>query len=46
VTLLRVGREVLIWVLIALFLAVSFDPAVRALSRLHIRRGIAIAGRW
>ena len=37
------ARGVLIWTLIALFLAVSLDPAVRALSRWHIRRGIAIA---
>ncbi len=36
------ARGVLIWALIALFLAVSLDPAVRALSRWHIRRGIAI----
>lgn len=36
-------RGVLIWALVALFLAVSLDPAVRALSRWHIRRGIAIA---
>jgi AI-2E family transporter len=37
------ARAVLIWALIALFLAVSLDPAVRALTRWHIRRGIAIA---
>jgi predicted PurR-regulated permease PerM len=37
------ARGVLIWALIALFLAVSLDPAVRALTRWHIRRGIAIA---
>jgi predicted PurR-regulated permease PerM len=36
------ARGVLILALIALFLAVSLDPAVRALSRCHIRRGIAI----
>lgn len=36
-------RGVLIWALIALFLAVSLNPAVRALTRWHIRRGIAIA---
>jgi predicted PurR-regulated permease PerM len=36
------ARGVLILALIALFLAVSLDPAVRALSRWHIRRGIAI----
>ena len=35
-------RGVLILALIALFLAVSLDPAVRALSRWHIRRGLAI----
>jgi predicted PurR-regulated permease PerM len=37
------ARGVLIWALIALFLAVSLDPAVRALTRWHIRPGIAIA---
>jgi predicted PurR-regulated permease PerM len=37
------ARGVLIWALVALFLAVSLDPAVRALSRWHLRRGIAIA---
>jgi predicted PurR-regulated permease PerM len=36
------ARVVLIWALIAMFLAVSLDPAVRALSRWHIRRGVAI----
>ena len=36
------ARGVLILALIALFLAVSLDPAVRALSRWHIRRGVAI----
>jgi predicted PurR-regulated permease PerM len=36
------ARGVLILALIALFLAVSLDPAVRALTRWHIRRGIAI----
>jgi predicted PurR-regulated permease PerM len=36
------ARGVLILALIALFLAVSLDPAVRALSRWHIRRGLAI----
>ena len=35
-------RGVLILALIALFLAVSLDPAVRALTRWHIRRGLAI----
>ena len=35
-------RGVLILALIALFLAVSLDPAVSALSRWHIRRGLAI----
>ena len=37
------ARGVLIWALIALFLAVSLDPAVRALGRWRLRRGIAIA---
>jgi len=37
------ARGVLIWALIALFLAVSLDPAVRALGRWHLRRGVAIA---
>ena len=32
----------LILALIALFLAVSLDPAVRALTRWHVRRGLAI----
>ena len=36
------ARAVLILALIALFLAVSLDPAVRALSRWHIRRGVAV----
>jgi predicted PurR-regulated permease PerM len=36
------ARVVLIWALVALFLAISLDPAVRWLSRWHIRRGIAI----
>jgi predicted PurR-regulated permease PerM len=36
------ARGVLILALIALFLAVSLDPAVRALSRWHIGRGLAI----
>ena len=36
------ARGVLILALIALFLAVSLDPAVSALSRWHIRRGLAI----
>lgn len=36
------ARGVLIWALIALFLAISLDPAVRWLSRWHFRRGIAI----
>ena len=36
------ARGVLILALIALFLAVSLDPAVRTLSRWRIRRGIAI----
>jgi len=37
------ARGVLIWALVALFLAVSLDPAVRALGRWRLRRGIAIA---
>ena len=36
------ARDVLIRVLIALFLAISLDPAVRRLTRWHIRRGFAI----
>jgi predicted PurR-regulated permease PerM len=36
------ARGVLILALIALFLAVSLDPAVRALIRWHMRRGLAI----
>jgi predicted PurR-regulated permease PerM len=36
------ARDVLIRVLIALFLAVSLDPAVRRLTRGRIRRGFAI----
>jgi predicted PurR-regulated permease PerM len=36
------ARGVLIWALVALFLAVSLDPAVRMLIRWHIRRGLAI----
>ena len=35
------ARGVLILALIALFLAVSLDPVVRALSRWHMRRGLA-----
>ena len=36
------ARDVLIRVLIALFLAISLDPAVRRLTRWHMRRGFAI----
>src|SRR4051794_32220945 len=36
-------RSVLILVLIALFIAVSLDPAVRWLTRHGVRRGIAVA---
>ena len=36
------AREVLIRVLIALFLAISLDPAVRVLTRWHMRRGFAV----
>ncbi len=36
------ARDVLIRVLIALFLAISLDPAVRTLTRWHMRRGFAI----
>ncbi len=36
------ARDVLIRVLVALFLAISLDPAVRTLTRWHMRRGFAI----
>jgi predicted PurR-regulated permease PerM len=36
------ARGVLIWALVALFLAISLDPAVRVLVRWHIRRGVAV----
>ena len=36
------ARAVLIWALIALFLAISLDPAVRWLTRWHLRRGVAV----
>lgn len=36
------ARAVLIRALIALFLAISLDPAVRMLTRWHIRRGLAV----
>jgi predicted PurR-regulated permease PerM len=36
------ARGVLIWALVALFLAVSLDPAVRLLIRWHLRRGTAV----
>jgi predicted PurR-regulated permease PerM len=36
------ARDVLIRVLIALFLAISPDPAVRMLTRWHMRRGFAV----
>ena len=36
------ARAVLIRALVALFLAISLDPAVRLLTRWHIRRGLAI----
>ena len=36
------ARAVLIRALIALFLAISLDPAVRLLTRWHLRRGLAI----
>jgi predicted PurR-regulated permease PerM len=35
-------RDVLVRVLIALFIAVSLDPAVRALTRRGLRRGLAV----
>ena len=35
------ARDVLIRVLVALFLAISLDPAVRTLTRWHMRRGFA-----
>jgi predicted PurR-regulated permease PerM len=35
-------RAVLVRVLIALFIAVSLDPAVRALTRRGVRRGVAV----
>jgi predicted PurR-regulated permease PerM len=36
------ARDVLIRVLVALFLAISLDPAVRVLTRWHMRRGFAV----
>jgi predicted PurR-regulated permease PerM len=36
------ARDVLTRVLIALFLAISLDPAVRMLTRWHMRRGFAV----
>ena len=36
------ARDVLIRVLVALFLAISLDPAVRMLTRWHMRRGLAV----
>ena len=36
------ARAVLIRALIALFLAISLDPAVRLLTRWHLRRGLAV----
>jgi predicted PurR-regulated permease PerM len=36
------ARAVLIRALIALFLAISLDPAVRMLTRWHLRRGLAV----
>jgi len=36
------ARAVLIRALIALFLAISLDPAVRLLIRWHLRRGLAV----
>ncbi|MDT5025861.1 MAG: hypothetical protein QOE61_2287 [Micromonosporaceae bacterium] len=36
------ARDVLIRVLVALFLAISLDPAVRMLTRWHMRRGFAV----
>jgi predicted PurR-regulated permease PerM len=36
------ARGVLIWALVALFLAVSLDPAVRLLIRWRLRRGTAV----
>src|SRR5919106_5944838 len=35
-------RAILVRVLIALFIAVSLDPAVRVLARRGVRRGIAV----
>ena len=36
-------RDILLRVLVALFLAVSLDPVVRALTRRGLRRGLAVA---
>jgi predicted PurR-regulated permease PerM len=36
------ARGVLIWAVVALFLAVSLDPAVRLLIRWHLSRGTAV----
>jgi predicted PurR-regulated permease PerM len=36
------ARDVLIRVLVALFLAISLDPAVRRLTHWHMRRGLAV----
>ncbi len=36
------ARAVLVRALIALFLAISLDPAVRLMTRWHIRRGLAV----
>ena len=38
-----ITRSVLIWVLIALFLAMALNPAVELLTRRGIRRGVAVA---
>ncbi len=40
---LWVTRSVLIWVLIAVFLAMALNPAVDWLARHHVRRGVAVA---
>jgi predicted PurR-regulated permease PerM len=39
---LYAARDVLVRVLVALFLAISLDPAVRMLTRWHMRRGVAV----
>ena len=42
-TILAGAREVISWILVSLFLALSLDPAVRFLEKYRLRRSLAVA---